>query len=63
MFDSTERWTLGVVVAVCFPLLIGCAAYCYRPTRTHADDNLTGRSNALFPMVPSIVGTAIGGSV
>ncbi|WP_157958278.1 hypothetical protein [Salinicola sp. CR57] len=44
-------------------LLISYAAHCYRPTKPCADDNLTGRSAALFPVVPSIVGTAIGGAV
>ncbi|KAA0019094.1 sodium:solute symporter family protein [Salinicola corii] len=63
MFDATERWILGVVVAVCFFLLIGYAAYFYRLTKTYADYNLAGRSASLFPMILTIVGTAIGGSV
>jgi len=63
MFDADERWILGIVVACCFLLLIGYAAHFYRLTKTYADYNVAGRSASLFPMILTIVGTAIGGSV
>ncbi|SHF36482.1 Na+/proline symporter [Modicisalibacter ilicicola DSM 19980] len=62
MFNERETLYLSIVVILCALFLIGLSYYFYRHIKTYDDYNVAGRSAGTFPLICTLVGTAVGGS-
>lgn len=62
MFSEEEKLLLAVVVVLCALFLLGLSFYFYRRIKTYDDYNVAGRSAGTFPLICTLVGTAVGGS-
>lgn len=62
MFDETEKLILSILVIASAAALMGLSWYFYRRIHTSDDYNVAGRSTSLFPLICTLVGTAVGGS-
>lgn len=62
MFDSRETEILSIMIIACGLFLMGLSLYFFRRIKTYDDYNVAGRSTATFPLICTLVGTAVGGS-
>ena len=62
MFDPTTRFYLIAAVAAFLVFIVVYSIYISRKIKTYEDYNVAGRSVPIFPLVLTIMGTAIGGS-
>ena len=62
MFSAGQSLVLSVMVIVSAGLLLALSWYFYRRIETYDDYNVAGRRTSLFPLICTLVGTAIGGS-
>lgn len=62
MFSPTESLVLSVLVVMSAAALLGLSWHFYRRIHTYDDYNVAGRSTTLFPLICTLVGTAVGGS-
>lgn len=62
MFNADERQLLAWVVVLCALFLLGLSYYFFRRIKTYDDYNVAGRSAGTFPLICTLVGTAVGGS-
>lgn len=62
MFNERETLYLSIVVVLCALFLIGLSYFFYRRIRTYDDYIVAGRSAGTFPLICTLVGTAVGGS-
>ncbi len=62
MFSAADTLILSIVVVVCALCLIGLSYYFYRHIKTYDDFNMAGRATGTFPLICTLVGTAVGGS-
>ncbi len=62
MYDEGQRQILLIVFILYFVFLIGQGLYFFKKTKTSEDFVVAGRSIPLFPLILSVLGTAVGGS-
>ncbi len=62
MFTPSQSTILAAMVILCAAALLGLSWYFYRRIGTSDDYNVAGRQTTLFPLICTLVGTAIGGS-
>lgn len=62
MFDNSEKIILSLIVIATAIGLMGLSWFFYRRIHTYDDYNVAGRSTSLFPLICTLVGTAVGGS-
>src|SRR5699024_5713106 len=63
MFTSSENSLLAIILLVYFIFLIVFAYLVNRGVKTYEDYSVAGRTVGTFPMILTLVGTAIGGSI
>lgn len=62
MFSPTESLVLSLLVILSAAALLGLSWFFYRRIHSYDDYNVAGRSTTLFPLICTLVGTAVGGS-
>ncbi|PZX16476.1 Na+/proline symporter [Palleronia aestuarii] len=62
MFSASQSLILAIMVILCAAALLCLSWYFHRQIRTSEDYNVAGRKTSLFPLICTLVGTAIGGS-
>lgn len=62
MFTSTESLVLAVMVILSAVALLALSLYFNTQIKTYDDYNVAGRKTRLFPLICTLVGTAVGGS-
>jgi Na+/proline symporter len=63
MFTELEQSVLAIIIGAYFLFLVTISYVINRNVKTYEDYSVAGRSVPLYPMVLTLVGTAIGGSV
>lgn len=63
MFTAEQNTALAVIVAAYFLFLVILAYMINRRVKTYEDYSVAGRTVTVFPMILTLVGTAIGGSI
>ncbi|MCT1920339.1 sodium:solute symporter family protein [Brevibacterium luteolum] len=63
MFTDAQNTALAVIVFVYFLFLVVLAAVINRRVKTYEDYSVAGRTVSVFPMILTLIGTAIGGSI
>ena len=63
MFTDTQRTTLAIIVIAYFFFLVILAGIINRRVKTYEDYSIAGRTVSVFPMILTLIGTAIGGSI
>lgn len=63
MFTEQQQTTLAIIVFVYFLILMAIAFVINRQVKTYEDYSVAGRTVKPFPMILTLVGTAIGGSI
>ena len=62
MFDTRETFILSIMIIACGVFLMGLSLYFFRRIKTYDDYNVAGRSTSTFPLICTLIGTAVGGS-
>ncbi len=62
MFSAGQSLVLSLLVIASAGLLLALSWYFYRRIKTYDDYNVAGRTASFFPLICTLVGTAIGGS-
>lgn len=62
MFNSRETFILSIMIIACGVFLMGLSLYFFRRIKTYDDYNVAGRSTGTFPLICTLIGTAVGGS-
>ncbi|MDR8019288.1 sodium:solute symporter family protein [Nesterenkonia aerolata] len=63
MYTEQQTTVLTGILIVYFAFLVGFAYMVNRRVKTYEDYSVAGRTVGLFPMILTLVGTAIGGSI
>ncbi|GAB3680361.1 sodium:solute symporter family protein [Salinisphaera aquimarina] len=63
MFSDQQQTVLAVIIGVYFLVLVGISYAINRNVKTYEEYSVAGRSVRTFPMVLTLIGTAIGGSI